>query len=508
MNSIKLFFEKLLALLHVHSVAGGLEISDQVLRLVFFNGKTWQMGAIKLEPGVMENGKIKNMPAFSDSLRRLKLTIPAVKNPNKKMNVVVSLSSVNIYSQVFNLPILEGDELQKAIELNVQTLSPVDASMTYSGSQFLGRDEVNLRLDISAAFVDKQIVDEMVKALFANGFLTVGVESRALALVRIIREKGAGIDITKSYLLLNIDNSGLDFLIVRKGQLYFEYSDHWSDIADDKGQISVEKFEESLSGSLRQVTNFYNQHWPEPLSAVILSASAFGEQAEAAINSVAILPIIKLTLEMGQPISSEWLVALGCSLRGFNTSLHAKEINLSGEEAMDTFRTEQFLRFMEFWRIAVPVVLVIIVAMFVVADNFLTVNANSIANESQFAQQGGQTNEILSLQASSTAFNNSVSQIQAVENQQHATAPIMEKINALAAANHITILHISFQGAATPIVLNGGAPTEDDVVAFKNAIQGDVNFGSANLPISGIQLNNGVYSFSITFTVQSSAFQP
>jgi Tfp pilus assembly protein PilN len=507
MNNIKIYFEKILSLLRVRSIAGGLEISDQVLRLVYFNGTSWQMAAIKLAPGVLEKGVIKNLETFTASLRELKLKVPAAKNPKKKVSVVVSLSSVNIYSQVFNLPILEGDELESAIRLNVQTLSPGDASQTYAGYQLLGKDDINLRLDISAAFIEKKIVDDMSDALFSAGFLTVGVESRALALVRILREKGAGIDIEKSYLLLNIDNSGLDFLIVRKGQLYFEYTNQWSDLADDKGQIAVEKFEEQLSGSLRQVTNFYSQHWPEPLSAVILSASAFGEEAEKAINNVAVLPIIKLTLVMGQPISSEWLVALGCSMRGFQLGLHNKEINLSGEGAMDTFRKEQFLHFINFWRVVVPVVLALVVIMLAFADNFLLVTAKSIAAQSTFDQQGNQLGEITALEASSTAFNESLALIQAVKSQQAPISPVINKIINLAATSQVTINTISFQGITTPISVNGITSSENNILTFKAAIAADPDFGPVVLSLSNIQVSNGVYSFSMTFPVSPLVFQ-
>ena len=66
----------------------------------------------------------------------------------------------------------------------------------------------------------------------------------------------------KSYLLLDIDNSGIDFLIIRKGKLYFEYASRWNDLADQKGQIYVTKFKEALEADMRQVMNFYTQHWP------------------------------------------------------------------------------------------------------------------------------------------------------------------------------------------------------------------------------------------------------
>ncbi len=506
MNAIKSFYQKLLSFLRVRATAGGLEISDQVLRLAYFNGKTWQMAGVRLAPGVMEKGKIKNADALIASMRELKLKVPSIRGKKKKMNVVVSMSSVNIYSQVFTLPILEGEELEKAIALNVQMLSPVDASQTYSGWQLMGKDEANLRLEILVAFIDKQLVDEVVQALFTAGFLTVGVESRALALTRILREKGAGVDVNKSYLLLNIDNSGMDFLVVRKGQLYFEYTNQWADLADEKGQIPVEKFEKTLTASLRQVTNFYDQHWPEPLSAVILSAAAFGEQAEKAI-AAASLPIIKLTLVMGQPVSSEWLVVLGCSLRGFRSNLHDKEVNLSGEGALDTFRKEQFLHFLDFWRVFVPLVLVLLMVIFAVADNFLVFTKTGIESQSMSDQQGQALKQIAALEASSTAFNQSVVLVQNAENQQYPISHILTSLTSLAAANGITISHISFTSAKAPILLSGVAQTESQIEALESAISSNPYFGTVTLPLSGIQLNNQIYSFSMTFPVSPSAFR-
>ena len=40
------------------------------------------------------------------------------------MNVVVSLSSVNMYSQVFTLPVMEGKGLAAAVDLNVRNGFP------------------------------------------------------------------------------------------------------------------------------------------------------------------------------------------------------------------------------------------------------------------------------------------------------------------------------------------------------------------------------------------------
>ncbi len=504
MQTIKSYFHKLLSFLRVRSVAGGLEISDQVLRLVYYNGRVWQMAAVRLAVGVMDKGNIRDEPALIAALRELKMKVPVARDKKKMMNVIVSLSSVQIYNQVFAVPAIEGPDLDKAVELNAQMLSPIDINQAYIGWEFLGKDETGLKSEVAAAFANKAVVDAITQALFAAGFITVGVESRALAFVRILREKGAGVDIDKAYLVLNIDNSGIDFLVVRKGRLYFEYATQWSDIADEKGQVSVEKFSETLESSLRQVMNFYTQRWPEPLAAVILSAVAFEKEAEAAVVKSASLPVIRLSLFMGQSISSEWLVALGCSLRTINPTIKDKEINLLGEEAMDTFRKEQLVYFMSLWRVLIPTVLAFLIVIFALADNFLSVTKASIESQPAFSQR--ENNALDAFEASSTSFNDLVALVADAEGQINDNYRMIADISNSAAANGVTITQLSFQGSGTAILVVGASPAESQIIAFKNAVQNDPHFSTFTLPLSNIQQNNQGYTFSMQFPLGATPF--
>lgn len=506
MNFIKAYFQRLLSFLKIRATAAGLEISDQVLRLVYFDRKGWHLEAVRLAPGVMEKGKIKDAPALQAALRELKSRVPFAKSKKKNINVFVSLSSVNMYSQVFTLPIMEGSEFEKAIDLNVQMLSPVDVSQTYFGWQLLSRDEINVRSEIAAAFVDKALVEEMTQALYATGFITVGVESRALALVRTLREKAAGVDAEKSYLLLDIDNSGVDFLVIRRDKLYFEYANQWTDFADDKGQVSAEKFEEVLTASLRQVMNFYTQHWPEPLAGIILSAVAFEAEAERVIGVLAAsLPTIPMTLSLSQQIPPEWFVAFGSGLRGAGANIKDDEINLSGAAAVDTFHEEYLLDFMTFWRVVMPVTLGFLVVILVLADNFLGITKAGIESQPAFSQQETQAME--SLEASSTAFNQSVVLVASAESQLSGNYLMIADIANLAGANDVSISNLSFQTASNPILVTGSASSENQIVAFKDAIQTDGHFGTVTLPLSNIQQSaTGGYTFSMTFPLSSSGF--
>jgi len=503
---IKNYFQKILSFLRIRAKADGLEISDQVLRLVSFDRNAWKMEAVRLAPGVMENGKIKNAQAFDATLRALRSKMSSVKRKDQKINVSVALSAVNMYSQVFMLPLIEGGDLEKAIALNVQMVSPVDISHAYFGWQLLGRDEKSLRSEIAAAFVDKTIVDEMAQALYAAGFITVGVESRALALVRTLREQGTGVDKKKPYLLIDVDNSGIDFLIVREGKLYFEYANLWTDIADEKGQIFVTKFKEMLAASVRQVLNFYSQHWPEPLAGIILSTAALQSLVEEAIGASTTLPITPLALAMEQPIPSEWFVALGCGLRGLRADPKDKEINLSGSGAIDTFHDERFLDFLVVWRVLIPVVLGCLIVVLALADNFLGMTRTGLELSTASAQRGSESAETEMLEASSTVFNQSVALAANAEGQINRNYLMIAEINAAAAANGVTVSHISFQAPNAPILVAGSAPQETQIASFRDAIQKDPHFGVVNLPLLNIQGNGAAYTFSMTFPLASPGF--
>ncbi len=506
MKAYKIYFEKILSFLRVRMVTGGLEISDQVIRLAYFDGKKWQTAAVVLGPGVMEKGAIKDGDAVTAALRALRAKVPLLKNKNKKMNVVVSLSSANIYTQSFTLPMLEGSELDKAIDLNLQMASPDDLVKSYYAARILGRDETNARLEIAAAFIEKQVVDDLTQRLFGEGFLAIGVESRALSLVRMAREKAAGIDFNKSYILLDVDSTGIDFLVMRKGQLYFEYATTWADIADNKGQVTMEKFRESVATNLRQVMNFYNQHWPDPLGGIIVSSVVFKEEAEGVIKENTDVPIMQLAPTLGQAMPPEWFVALGASMRSFRVEVNGNEINLSGEGAMDAFREEQVVHFLDLWQILVPAMLAVFVLTLVLADNFLVTTQSQLVKNS-LAGQGQQNAQMDALQASSTAFNQLLQVVFAAESHKDVSHTVLQEIEKLTGENSVSISRVTFTNPSSPISLSGVASSEANIAALKSAIEADPNFGTANLPLSQIQASLNQYSFSMTFPLATNAFQ-
>lgn len=349
------------------------------------------------------------------------------------------------------------------------------------------------------------MVDDISIALFEAGFVPLAIESKALALARMFREQASGVDSAEPYLLVDIDDAGLDFLVMRGGQLYFEYASAWTDLADEKGMISIEKFEETLRVNLRQVMNFYLQHWSGRMAGVVISATTLADETKEVVSAELGLPIMPFIPATYPDIQPEWLAAVGAGLRGMGQQKKDEEVNLLGEGARDIFKKDRILRFATFWSFFVPVAGAAFVALFVVANLFLA-NVNTNAASKPVGALATQENqEMATLTASATVFNRSVSLISGIEGSENPKYAIIQDLTGTASGNGIVITHISFSADTAPFMVAGQAQSEDDVLAFKDAITADPRFASIDLPLTDIQNNNGVYSFSMELSLNPTA---
>jgi hypothetical protein len=498
------YFDRMLIALRVRMVAAGLDISDQALRIAYLNGKAWQFLSVRLEPGILDGGEIKDKEKFLAALRSLKETgkLSGV-GMQKKVNIVLSFSSVAVYSQIFTLPGLTGDALKKAADLNLQMASPGDAAKTYSGWEVVGKRGDSSGLDVLSSFIAKDIVEPMIDALFTAGFFVVAVEPRSLSVARALRESGAGIDLKQPFLILRVDDTGIEFLVIRNGEPYFDYGSRWKDMAEENGEISTERFQSEIVSHLRQVLNFYSKHWTEPIAGLIIATDSMQDEINAAIEPNITFPIIPLAIDIGQAFSPEWLVGIGLGLRGLSRDLGRSEINLLGEDWQEKFQEQHTIEFIGFWQVLMPIALALLVAAFVGFAGFLDSTQTSLASEaliSGSSAASAEGNEMQALEASSTAFNNQIVAIKQIE-QTHNLSPILGVILSAAASTTITITHINFSGTVQPIMVSGFATSSSMISGFEQLLSADPNISQVTLPLSAIQPNGKNYTFSLTFLI-------
>ncbi|MFA6354645.1 MAG: hypothetical protein WCX12_03110 [Candidatus Paceibacterota bacterium] len=500
------YLRKVLNFLKGNSMIGGLEISDFSLRFAYLkNNREWQMTSIRLAPGIMKANVILDYHKFVESLFILKKEIFKKDQPQKKILVVVSLGSLNIYTQIFSLPKLEGHALKEAVKLNLQMVAPSQVGEHYSGWQLVGTDETAKKVDILSVFVGRTMVDELSKALLEAGFLVIAVESRSFSLTRIFREQSLGIDSFRPYILLSLDNESLDFIIIKRGQMYFEYFNSWQDLKGGGKEISISEFRTVVVRNLRQVLNFYGQHWSEPVEDVILATPGLGEEITKIIKDNFSLRVKNLELKLDRPVSSEWFGALGGGIRSIASRRDDREINLSGVEAEDNYRRGQILNFLRFWLAAAPIAMGVLLLVFALTIGFLTKTNNDLIRESKISDGDSQKfNEVKFLKQQAEDFNKSLDIIAPIRDVKLSKAAVFEKINSILVTNNSVLTKFSFSSFDTPVTLVGESKTREDAAKLEKVFNSDPFFGSVDFQFTKITLDpDGDYSFPITFSVIS-----
>lgn len=500
----KIFFEKFLSILRIHNRGGGIEITDQVIRISYFDGKSWQLKALKIAPGIIVDGKIKDKEAFHSVILELKSEFFNGKSKRKNIDVVLCISSANIYSQVFSLPIIQGDSLEKAVGLNIQMISPLDFSKTYADWQMLSHNETTGQSEFLSVFINKDIVDEFVLELSSVGFVVMAVDSKALIMARLMREKRNEIDISKSYVIVIVDNVGIDFIVIKNGQLSFEYMNQWLEISDDKGQITSDAFIAAIKRGIRQVINFYTQHWHGEVDGIFIISNVLHEEAKKALSESALIPVLECPTSFNdQEIGTEWFVAFGCGMRSFEFEKTKDEISLLNISAEEKFLRTQIINFVDFWRVAIPIFLLFSVVILFSVDIFISGMLQKQSN-SLNASGAANSKQIQDALALVDNFNKSVSLIGNIESASKHDISILTDIKNFAISNNVSITNISFDSSqGSSLSFNGSAISQDSIFSFQKSLQSDSRFSNVNVPLSGIQKQVGgtLYTFGLTLNV-------
>lgn len=495
------YTERILKFLRARSLVAGLEINDAALRFTYWTGREWQMISLRLPPGIILGGHVENPALFAQALLALRKQIK-VRGDQKRVNVIVCLSSVDVYTQVFSLPELSVDSLERAVDLNIRMISPSDLSQMYAGWQLLSRASKNVRAwEVLSGFIPRAVVDPIVTALAGTGFLPVAVESKAVALARLVRSLTVGFDAEKPALVLLLDGNGLDFLVLRSGQLYFEYATPWADVPGaDKG-VTKEMLQSVITRNLAQVRNFFEQQWPsESVTDIWLSASALEAELEQILAAnFKDLTVRIIRLRGTQEIPADWHIALGSGLRGQMPRRDDREMSLMGIGARAEFAEEELLSFLAFWRVLVPVALGLLLVLFVLVESYLkTVNTSL---QAQIANQPGNSRlkEIDTLEKRAEEFNRAVAMVQKIEQGTDLKEPILRALDDVITRSGVKIVRMGFQNKESPITLAAEASSEDQIRGLKNLLDTSDTFAETRLPYAEIKPGPQGLSFTVSF---------
>ncbi len=501
-------FNKILNLINPQPPIGGLEISESDMRFIGFKrGNVFRFG-LKLEPGIIEDGKIKNRQGFLSALSKIRAETAG--KTAKKIYVVVNVSDSDIYTEIFNLPLTASANLDEAANLNLQMISPIDVNASYYDWQFLGEKVIDGsdQFEFFGAFIPKHIVDEYESALTEAGFGVAAVEFPGLSLTRVLIESGEGILKNKAYLLLYLGGNGLTFCLVKDGNLYFTHSVSWSSVYGEQRQIVFDSFKKLIIDETKKVLNFYENHWQGDAveNFLIVSPGLTNEISRIVSENFPSLTVKIPVLKKFKELPAEWFVALGGAVRGLIARSEDTIISLASIGTEEKFRQFQILNFVKIWRNIVFTSLFFVFLTFASGEWFLIKTERILEEKTVNATVIAENKEIVRLENEAINFNKKIESVLAAKKQLIELSPFFEKIRELA-AEEIIIDRILVQSSQTPVLISGRAKNEKAVIDFKDALEKTPQFKNINLPFSAIApVDNETLGFSISFTVTSFEF--
>ncbi|MDP2705615.1 MAG: hypothetical protein Q8O49_00185, partial [bacterium] len=240
---------------------GGLQINNNSLQFVLIEENEPRTAVLKLPPGVLFDGRIKNKEEFSKAISQFREMISGSKKKKGSIKVIVSLPAEIIFNQNFNIPNVGSDNLKEAARLNLQMISPLPADKSYSDWQIINENED--RYELLGVLAEKVVIDEFSSILIEGGFLPVAFEYPALSLSRFVN-KFVNLE-NKTILVIDVSSDGIDLFILKNSRLYFDHFRSWHSIQGEERQITKVAFQNAVIEETQRVINFAASRFKENL---------------------------------------------------------------------------------------------------------------------------------------------------------------------------------------------------------------------------------------------------
>jgi len=209
-------------LLTLNSDAFGLNISDLSIKIAKLKkqGKFFRLvcfGETSLNPGVIENGEIKNPQALIEAI---KISIKNIKGETLKTNqVIASLPEEKAFAQMVLMPLMIEEELAQAIRFEAENYVPLPINDVYLDFQVIKPLYNHLNyLDVLLTAISKKIVDEYLEVLEKSGLKVLVLETESQAIARaLIKDHVSPIPV----LIIDLGASRTSFMIFAGFSLRF-----------------------------------------------------------------------------------------------------------------------------------------------------------------------------------------------------------------------------------------------------------------------------------------------
>lgn len=503
MNKRLRHIRKILRILRPRFEVGGLDISNGGAVFTSFHPETHKLkkGSVQFPPGTVEGGVIKNMDAFVHSLETLYASITHRKN--KQLPIIVSISDEHVYTQTFTLPAMKRSDFNEAVELNMQSVSPLDFSTVYADWEDIGEKKETGDREILASFIEKKYVDPISKALEMSGFLVLAVEQRATSLTRVLTQQDKAFQEKDPYFMASVHVDGVSVSIIRNGRMYFNRFTPWRDVIDnDKKTVSFDLFKSLLEREMNQLKNFFLSRFHEEIGGVYVIAQALEQETTTILSDAVSFPVRRPLLK-GGAFPNVWLASLGVALRGLLPRSKDTKISIAAEGTEEQFLHSQIISFATLWRNILATVSFILIASFFGGYLFLDSFKESI--QIDISRSFGESqiiSEYLGLKEEAERFNSILAEAQVIKQQQQRWHPIIREVFE-STGPQVLLERVHVQSRTQPINVYGRTMEQSDALAFKNTLESSDRIKSVSLPLSGFTQSDAVTTnFQMTFEIE------
>ncbi|MDP3880680.1 MAG: hypothetical protein Q8Q32_00655 [bacterium] len=488
---------------------GALEVSHSAIKYLILSGsKEVKQTEVRLEPGIIEQGKIKDKAKLIAKLKELHASI--ARSEKDQVDIHLIVSSAIVFAQPFSVPPLPEKDMEEAINLNLQMISPNEIEESYYGWQEIEKNPSDGSLQLLGAFTKASVVNEYESALSSSGFHIFSIEFPAVSISRLVASRWEKLDEGTKYLTLYLNSEGILMLILKNKNLYFSHFTPWVDILAQHQQGQEIKFEQIkafLAQEVQRVINFYLSRHGERLNRALLISPLFNFEIVSLLEENFKLKTKNLTLPDLPQLSPSWFPALGASLRKITTR-KKESLSLSKTSVTHEYSQERALIFISFWRKIFLSVSIFFFALFLALDSYLYLtqtqrdqNLSNIENFQSFNDQLPQ------LRASAHQFNDLINQIETISSQDNDWSPLIEKVEIISGSD-VELSRVFADKTNLSVLLNGTAVDEQAAIAFKNRLIAQSEFTNVSLPLSNITSSNSLekqVNFSLTLQIRANA---
>jgi len=492
---------------------GGLSLRDTSLNFLLFSPdnpkKILATFEAELAEGTVVEGVLKQPEVLKPILEGLRHSDQLKKI--KHLYLIVSLESGTVYHKVFDLPQVEPAELEVAVDLNLKMLSPIKFEDAYSDWELMGDilKQDSFKYRINSVFAKKDIADPYLGVLKAAGFIPLAVEFNALSLWRLFGANNLLADEKKSYLTIFLSADGLDFAVMKKSGLQFDYFQTWREAMQTltasglaggpQLTLDRENLLRIFSEELRKVLNFYLNRFQEGISGVFLFSPGYQEDLAKTIEEQFRLEIIKSF--PAPEYSPSFYAAAGAALRGLIPRADDVGVSLMAVGTEEEYRRRRTTSFVNLWTKIVFTTIILLVAVSFGAKTFFNVTEKSLQDSLGNLTLKIDEQKLNALQKNVQEFNQIVAQAIAAQNSAKDWSGFFKLWQTL--GPEIKIQKMLISSTDTPVTFNGWVNTQSKMLDFKNKLSEEANyFSSVDIPLASIILGKNGVEFNLNFKIK------